>query len=711
MYKKYTTKYAGRTLEVEIGKYAKQANGSVMINCEGTTLLVAATASKEPKPGIDFFPLSIDYQEKLYSVGKIPGGYLKREGRPTDAATLVARAIDRPLRPFFPSELRNDVVIQILVLSVNPDVQPDVLGMIGSVISCMISDIPFNGPIGGVDVGLVDGKVVLNPDYEQRQKSRLYLTLAGTKEKITMIEAGANELTNEEMLNAIKEGHKEIIKVCEFAEKIAKEVGKEKFEIDRTPFLKDDQMVKYLKENYLEEMKEVLEKDGEDKLKLQEGIAKLEEAIIEKIYDEKLLGKDNLNEIPEDIEETELKKIVSDAITKLEKEAVRKLVTEEGKRVDKREIDEVRELTAEVSLLERVHGSALFSRGETQVMSIATLGKLSEEQRLDGIQEEETKRYMHHYNFPGFSVGEAKPSRSAGRREIGHGALAEKALVPVLPSKEEFPYAIRVVSEVLGSNGSTSQASVCGSSLALMDAGVPIKKAVAGISTGLFTKEDGSHVMVTDIQGLEDFFGEMDFKVAGTKDGITAIQVDIKNDGLTYEIIEEAFAKTLKARTMIINEVMNKAIKEPRKEVSKYAPKIAKKQISVDRIKDLIGAGGKNINKIIEETGVEIDIQDTGLVLVYSDDSEKIAKAMEMIEILTHEYVVGEKVKGIVSRITNFGAFIDLGGGREGLVHISKIANRRIDKVEDVLKEGQLVEAKVLEVDEDGKISLDMRNV
>ena len=707
MYKVYNTTYAGKELKIEIGKYAMQTNGSCLVTYDGTTILATAVASEKPKEGIDFFPLSIDYQERLYSVGKIPGGYLKREGRPTDNAILVARAIDRPLRPFFPSNLRNDVVISLLVLSVNQDSAPVITGMIGAVLATMISDIPFNGPICGLDVALIEGKYVLNPTKEERELSKIDLTLAASKEKVVMIEAGAKEATNKEMMEAIKFGHKEIINICEFFEKITEEIGKEKFEIDLEPFRKNEIVKGYIKETEYENIYNILKVHGESKEELGEALKEVKERVLETIVNSE---NEEVKEIVSEYGDI-LESLISEGVTKVEKEAVKHLVIDEGIRVDKRGLDEVRKLTAEAGVLDRVHGSGLFSRGETQVLSIATLGKTSEEQKLDGVEIEEAKRYMHHYNFPGFSVKEAKPTRGAGRREIGHGALAEKALVPVLPSKEEFPYAIRVVSEVLSSNGSTSQASVCGSSLALMDAGVPIKKAVAGISTGLFTKENGEYIMVTDIQGLEDFFGEMDFKVAGTLDGITAIQVDIKNDGLTYEIVEEAFERTLKARTMIINDIMAKAIEKPRENVSEYAPKINKMNIHPETIRELIGPGGKNINKIIDETKVEIDISENGLVLIYGDKLEDMQKAIEMIEILTKRFEVGEQVGGVVSRLATFGAFIDLGSGKEGLLHISKISNERINDVKDVLKEGQLIKVKIADIDESGKISLDARGL
>lgn len=719
----YETKFANKDLKIEIGKLANQTNGSCVVTYDNTVVLATAVASPNPKEGIDFFPLSIDYMERLYSVGKIPGGYLKREGKPTDNAVLVGRAIDRPLRPFFPDELRNEVVISLLGLKVNEDSQPVIPATIGAVVSTMISDIPFKEAIASVDVALVNGEYIINPTKEQREQSILDLTVAGSKDKVVMIEAGANEVTNEQMLEAIKLGHKEIINICEFITNIQKEIGKEKFEIDKTPFIKNELMKEYIKSNYSKNIYNCLKEFGENKESLNENISKVADKIFEDIKGN-IVNKSDL-EITEFLEnnklnfdgslefvkeDSKLKGLINSEVNSVEKYLVKKLVVDENYRVDRREIEEVRQLSAEVGLYDGLHGTGLFSRGETQVLSIATLGKLSEEQRLDGIELEETKRYIHHYNFPGFSVKEAKPTRGANRREVGHGALAEKALIPVLPSKEEFPYTIRVVSEVLSSNGSTSQASVCGSSLALMDAGVPIKKAVAGISTGLFTKENGEYVMVTDIQGLEDFFGEMDFKVAGTVDGITAIQVDIKNDGLTYEIIEEAFEKTLKARIDIINNTMNKAINTPREQVSKYAPQITKMQISPDKIKDLIGPSGKNINKIIEETKVEIDIEETGLVLIYGTDQELTNRAIEMIEDLTRVYSVGDILGGVVSKIATFGAFVTIGSQKEGLIHISKLSNKKVEKVEDVVKEGQLVKVKIIGIDENQKVSLELIN-
>ena len=597
MFKTYETELAGRKLVIETGKMAGLANGSVLVRYGDTCALVNVTASKEPREGIDFFPLSVDFEEKLYSVGKIPGGFLKREGKPSDKAILTSRAIDRPLRPLFPKDFRNDVVVVGTVLCVEQDNSPEVAAMIGAATALAISDIPFNGPTAAVAVGLVDGEIIINPTEEQREKSDLTLTVAATEKKITMIEAGANEVPDNVMLKAIKEAHKEIKKICKFINKIQKDIGKPKFEYPS--FEVDHDVYQFIEDNFKEEMKqEVQEADKETRDKKIDALSDK----IATTYAEKF-GEEMAEEHKSDIAE---------AIYKLEKKCVREMIYFEHKRVDGRALDEIRPLSCEVGLLPRVHGSALFTRGQTQVLSIATLGMISEEQVLDGIDTEESKRYMHHYNFPSYSVGEARPSRGPGRREIGHGALAEKALVPVLPSKEEFPYAIRVVSEVLSSNGSTSQASICGSTLSLMDAGVPIKRPVAGISTGLVTNPDNDedYVMLVDIQGLEDFFGDMDFKVGGTEKGITAIQVDIKCDGLTYDIIKEAFEKTRIARKHILEDVMLPVIGNPRPEISPYAPRIVGTQIKVEKIKDVIGPGGKMINKIIDETGVKIDIEE-----------------------------------------------------------------------------------------------------
>ena len=699
MFKTYETELAGRKLVIETGKMAGLANGSVLVRYGDTCILVTVTASKEPREGIDFFPLSVDFEEKLYAVGKIPGGFLKREGKPSDKAILTSRAIDRPLRPLFPKDFRNDVVVVGTVLCVEQDNSPEVAAMIGAATALAISDIPFNGPTAAVNVGLVDGQIIINPTEKQREKSDLTLTVAATEKKITMIEAGANEVPDDVMLKAIKEAHKEIKKICKFIKKIQKDIGKPKFEYKS--FEVDHDVYEFVESNFKDEMKEKVQE--EDKETRDNNISELTEKI-ENAYTEKF-GEEAFEEHKQDIGE---------AIYKVEKMCVRELIYNEHKRVDGRALDEIRPLSCEVGLLPRTHGSALFTRGQTQVLSVATLGMISEEQTLDGIDTEESKRYMHHYNFPSYSVGEARPSRGPGRREIGHGALAEKALVPVLPSKEEFPYAIRVVSEVLSSNGSTSQASICGSTLSLMDAGVPIKRPVAGISTGLVTNPDDGkdYVMLVDIQGLEDFFGDMDFKVGGTEKGITAIQVDIKCDGLTYDIIKEAFAKTRKARAHILEDVMLPVISEPRKDISKYAPRIVSTKIDVDKIKDVIGAGGKTINKIIDETGVKIDIEEDGQVLIYSTEKDKAQRALEMVEDIVREVEVGGIYYGEVVRIMNFGAFVDLGfGEKEGLLHISQISKERIKNIEDVLHVGDKVTVKVTDIDDQGRINLTMKGL
>lgn len=693
MFKSYSMELAGRELTIETGKMAELANGSVLVRYGETTVMVNVTASKEPRDGIDFFPLSVDFEEKLYSVGKIPGSFTKREGKPSDKAILTSRAIDRPLRPLFPKDFRNDVCVVATVLSVEPDNSPEVCAMIGASAALSISDIPFGGPTAAVNVGYVDDKIVINPTLKQREKSRLKLTVAGTKEKIAMIEAGADEIPDDTMLQAIKEAHVEIKKVCDFISKMKEEIGKEKFEYKS--FAVDASVFEEVSANFKERMyKDVQAVDKEVR---DANMDKLTEDIV--AYFTEKYGEEETAEKMYDI---------STSIHDLEKKCVREMIYNEHKRPDGRKIDEIRPLSCEIDLIPRVHGSAMFTRGQTQVLSIATLGMASEEQILDGIDEETGKRYMHQYNFPSYSVGEAKPSRGPGRREVGHGALAEKALVPVIPSVEEFPYSIRVVSEVLSSNGSTSQASICGSTLALMAAGVPIKRPVAGISTGLVTDPNGSdnYVMLTDIQGIEDFFGDMDFKVGGTEKGITAIQVDIKVDGLTYDIIEEAFARTRKARQYILDEVMLKQIAKPRAEVSKYAPKITNTVIKVDKIKDVIGPGGKMINKIIDETGVKIDIEEDGKVFIYSQDEENSKKALKMVEDIAKDIEVGQIYEGTVARIMNFGAFIELGGGKEGLLHISKISKERIKNIEDVLKVGDVVKVKVIEIDDQGRINL-----
>jgi polyribonucleotide nucleotidyltransferase len=690
---------AGRTLTIETGKMAGLANGSVLVKYGETTVLVNVTASKEPKEGIDFFPLSVEYNERQYAAGKIPGSFQKREGKPSEKAILTSRAIDRPIRPLFPKDFRNDVVVDCLVLSVDQDCSPEVCAMIGSSAALSISDIPFGGPTGSVSVGYVDGEAIINPTAAQREKSLLNLTLAGTADKIAMIEAGAYELKNDVMLDAIKKGHVEIKKICEFINKMKEEIGKPKFEY--THFVVDEAVFDEIASEFGDRMKQDVQTP--DKIERDEKIAKFTEDVIN-WYTEKY-GEE---------EASEKKSAINDAIYKLEKKTVRKLILEEGKRVDGRGIYDIRPLSCEVGLIPRVHGSAMFNRGRTQVLSIATLGMLSEGQTIDGLDESETQnRYMHHYNFPGYSVGEAKASRGPGRREIGHGALAEKALEPVIPSEEEFPYSIRVVSEVLSSNGSTSQGSICGSTLALMDAGVPIKRPVAGISTGLITDENdpSKYVVITDIQGIEDFFGDMDFKVGGTKEGITAIQVDIKVDGLSYDIIAEAFDRTEKARNYILDDIMLPQISAPRAELSKYAPRIITMTINPEKIKDVIGSGGKVINKIIEQTGVKIDIEEDGRIFISSTESEGARRAKEIIENITREIEVGGIYTGKVSRIATFGAFIELAEGKEGLLHISKISKERVNKVEDVFKVGDEVTVKVYEIDDQGRINLTRKDL
>lgn len=698
MFKSYETELAGRKLVIETGKLAGLANGNVVVKYGDTVVMVNVTASKEPKEGIDFFPLSVDFEEKMYSVGKIPGSYTKREGKPSDKAILVSRAIDRPLRPLFPKDFRNDVVVVATVLCVEQDNSPEVAAMIGASAALSISDIPFGGPTAAVNVGLVNGEIVINPTEAQRKVSDLNLTVAGTAEKVAMIEAGANEVPDDVMLEAIKKGHEEIKKVCQFIQKMKDEIGKPKFAYKS--FAVDHDLYEELEKDYTEKMKTAVQEIDKDTRDNNVAVLteEIENALAEKLGEEEFEKR---------------KQEIGEAVYKLEKKCVRDMIFYEHKRVDGRAIDEIRPLSCEVGLLPRTHGSALFTRGQTQVMSIVTLGMKSEEQELDGIDTETAKRYMHQYNFPGYSVGEAKTSRGPGRREIGHGALAEKALVPVLPPVEEFPYAIRVVSEVLSSNGSTSQASICGSTLALMDAGVPIKRPVAGISTGLVTNPENpdDYVMLTDIQGLEDFFGDMDFKVGGTEKGITAIQVDIKVDGLSYKIIEEAFARTRKARQYILDDIMKPVISEPREEISKYAPHIITTQIKVEKIKDVIGKGGETINKIIDETGVKIDIEEDGQVFIYSTDAEMGEKALDIIENIARVVEVGQIYYGTVTRTTSFGAFVDIGGGKEGLVHISKIAKEHIKNVADYVNVGDKVPVKVIEIDDQGRINLTMKDL
>ena len=698
MNKKFETELAGRKLVIEPWRVAELSNGNTIVRYGDTVVMVNVTASKEPKEGVDFFPLSVDYEEKLYSVGKIPGSFTKREGKPADKAILTSRAIDRPIRPLFPKDFRNDVVVVATVLSVEPDNSPEVCAMIGASVALSISDIPFGGPTAAVNVGYVDNQIVINPTLEQREKTRLTLTVAGTMDKVTMIEAGADEIPNDTMLDCIKAGHEEIKKLCKFIKKIKDEVGKPKFEYKS--FATNKEVFDEISENFKARMyQDVQALDKEVRDANMDKLAEDVQAYFVEKYGE---------------EETENKSAdIANSLHDLEKECVREMILKEHKRPDGRKIDELRPLSCEVGFLPRVHGSAIFTRGQTQVLSVVTLGTKSEEQELDGLDEQVAKRYMHQYNFPSYSVGEARPSRGPGRREIGHGALAEKALVPVIPSEDEFPYTIRVVSEVLSSNGSTSQASICGSTLALMDAGVPIKRPVAGISTGLVTdpNDDKNYVMLTDIQGIEDFFGDMDFKVGGTEKGITAIQVDIKVDGLSYDIIAEAFERTRKARKHILDDIMKPVIAEPRADVSKYAPKIINTKISVDKIKDVIGPGGKMINKIIDATGVKIDIEDDGRVCIYSNDGENGEKALKMIDAIAKDPEVGQIYEGKVTRLMNFGAFVDIGGGKEGLLHISKISNKRVEKVEDVLSVGDEIKVKVYEIDSQGRINLSMKDL
>lgn len=692
MNKTFTMELAGRNLTIETGQLAQLANGSALVRYGDTVILSTATASAAPREGIDFFPLSVDYEEKLYAVGKIPGGFIKREGKPSEKAVLTARVIDRPIRPLFPKDLRNDVVVVNTVLSVDQDNSPEIAAMIGTSVALSISDIPFNGPIGGVVLGLVDGEIVINPNAAQREKSDMYVTLAGTSEKITMIEAGAKEVSEEIMMQAVKKGHEEIKKITAFINGIVAEIGKPKFEYQSAELPKELYDAVY--ELAYEELRGAMLTD--DKTVRDERVAALTADIQQKLAET----------FPEG------SALITEAIYKIEKKIVREYILKEGKRVDGRRLDEIRPMSAAVSLLPRAHGSGLFQRGQTQVMTIVTLGSISESQMLDGVDLEEEKRYMHHYNFPGYSVGEAKTSRGPGRREIGHGALAERALEPVIPSEEEFPYAIRLVSEVLMSNGSTSQGSVCGSTLALMDAGVPIKAPVAGISAGLIIDEENPEKFITfmDIQGIEDFFGDMDFKVAGTKKGITAIQMDIKVDGLSYEIIGQALELTKKGRWQILDEVILPVIQEPRKSLSPYAPKMFRMDIDPDKIREVIGPGGKIINRIIDETGVKIDIEDDGRVFVSTPDEEAGKRALAIIEAIAKDVQPGQVFLGKVTKIMNFGAFVEFAPGKEGLVHISKLDNRRVARVEDVCKVGDEMLVKVLDIDKQGRINLSRRD-
>ncbi|MDU1642485.1 polyribonucleotide nucleotidyltransferase [Peptoniphilus harei] len=685
MEKTYTMDLAGSQLKVTIGKVAEQANGACLVQYGDTVVLVTATSSSKPREGIDFFPLSVDYEEKMYAVGKIPGGFIKREGRPSEKATLSARLIDRPLRPLFPEGYRNDVHIVATVLSVDQDHSPEIVAMIGSSIALSISDIPFDGPTGSVEVGYIDGKYIINPNEEERNNSKINLSLAGTKTAIMMVEAGAQEVNESEMLEAILEGHEVIKDICEFVEEISSEVGKEKAEYE--VFKADEEIVAKVKDFGKDLLVNAIRE--KDKVVREENTEKAKEAIREHFVD--------LME--------EHSKDISAAIEEIEVTEIRRGILEEERRPDDRKLDEIRHLSSEVSVLPRTHGSGLFTRGQTQVLSIATLGAISEEQVIDGLGDDKPKRYIHHYNFPGFCVGDTKPSRSPGRREIGHGALAERALLPVIPDSEVFPYTIRVVSEVLSSNGSSSQASICGSTLALMDAGVPIKAPVAGIAMGLI-EEDGVIKILTDIQGLEDHFGDMDFKVAGTRKGITAIQMDIKVEGIKKEILETALDRAKDARFEILDHLAT-TIEKPREELSKYAPIIHMISIDPERIGEVIGAGGKIINKIIEQTGVKIDIDDDGKISILSDSDEKAKEAIAIIEDIVKEIEVGEVYLGKVKKIVKFGAFVEIKKGTEGLLHISEIAHERTNNVEDVLKVGDSVEVKVIDIAKDtGKISL-----
>ncbi len=684
MEKIFSTTLAGRPLVFETGKLAQLASGSVLVRYGDTAVMATATMSAKPREGIDFFPLSVDYEEKLYAVGKIPGGFIRREGKPSEKAILASRVIDRPIRPLFPSDLRNDVTVITTVMSVEQDNSPEIAAMIGASAAISISDIPFAGPIAGVQVGLVDGELILNPTLEQREKSTLQLTVAGTAEKVNMIEAGAHEVPEDVMLKAILMAHEEIKKICAFISEVAAEIGKPKREYER--IVVSESLFEEIRAEFTDKVKAAL--DTNDKTERDERLKPVYEEVYAKYAETEVT--------PEEID---------GVMYKLQKYIVRRWILDEGRRVDGRGLNDIRPLSAEVALLPRVHGSGLFTRGQTQVMSIVTLGAMGDQQMLDGIDTEEYKRYMHHYNFPSYSVGETRPSRGPGRREIGHGALAERALEPVIPTEEEFPYAIRVVSEVLSSNGSTSQGSVCGSTLALMDAGVPIKAPVAGISCGLVTEGD-RFITMTDIQGLEDFFGDMDFKVAGTKNGITAIQVDIKIDGLTPEIIERALNQTKEARIKILDEIMLPCIGEARENLSPYAPKIMTMTIEVDKIREVIGTGGKVIQKIIAETGVKIDIEDDGRVYIATVDQEAGEKAMRIIKGIVSDVEPGQEFTGKVVRIMDFGAFVEFLPGKDGLVHISKLDRKRVAKVEDVVNVGDTIDVRVIEIDRMGRINL-----
>ena len=685
---------AGRTLTVEIGKVAAQANGAALMRYGDTVVLSTATASEKPREGIDFFPLSVEFEEKMYAVGKIPGGFNKREGKASEHAVLTSRVIDRPMRPLFPKDYRNDVTLNNLVMAVDPDCSPEVTAMLGASVATSISDIPFDGPIAGTRIGLIDGEFIVNPTADQQLVSDLALTVASTAEKVIMIEAGANEVPEDKMIEAIFKAHEVNKEVIKFIDRIVDECGKEKHEYEHVDTPEDlwNDMVDFI----------------------------TPEAMEEAVFtDVKQVREENIRQIKEKLEERYAEEhedwlpLIDDAVYKFQKKTVRKMILKDHKRPDGRAINEIRPLAAEIDLLPRVHGSGMFTRGQTQIMTITTLAPLSEAQKIDGLDANVTsKRYMHHYNFPSYSVGETKPSRGPGRREIGHGALAERALVPVLPSEDEFPYAIRTVSETLESNGSTSQASICASTLSLMAAGVPIKKPVAGISTGLVTGDsDDDYIVLTDIQGLEDFFGDMDFKVAGTHDGITAIQMDIKIHGLTPDIIREAISRTKEAREHILTDVMEPVISTPREHVGEYAPKIMQMHVDPDKISEIIGKQGKTINAIIDETGVKIDINDEGRVDICGVDQVMIDRAMEIIRLIVEPVEAGKIYEGEVVRIMNFGAFVQLAPNKDGLIHISKLSKERVEKVEDVVNIGDKVKVKVLEIDKMGRINLALREI
>ena len=693
MVKQFSMELAGRTLTVEIGKVAAQANGAALMRYGDTVVLSTATASEKPREGIDFFPLSVEFEEKMYAVGKIPGGFNKREGKASEHAVLTSRVIDRPMRPLFPKDYRNDVTLNNLVMAVDPDCSPEVTAMLGASVATSISDIPFDGPIAGTRIGLIDGEFIVNPTADQQLVSDLALTVASTAEKVIMIEAGANEVPEDKMIEAIFKAHEVNKEVIKFIDRIVEECGKEKHEYEHVDTPEDlwNDMVDFI----------------------------TPEAMEEAVFtDVKQVREENIRQIKEKLEERYAEEhedwlpLIDDAVYKFQKKTVRKMILKDHKRPDGRAINEIRPLAAEIDLLPRVHGSGMFTRGQTQIMTITTLAPLSEAQKIDGLDANVTsKRYMHHYNFPSYSVGETKPSRGPGRREIGHGALAERALVPVLPSEDEFPYAIRTVSETLESNGSTSQASICASTLSLM-AGVPIKKPVAGISTGLVTGDsDDDYIVLTDIQGLEDFFGDMDFKVAGTHDGITAIQMDIKIHGLTPDIIREAISRTKEAREHILTDVMEPVISTPRDHVGEYAPKIMQMHVDPDKISEIIGKQGKTINAIIDETGVKIDINDEGRVDICGVDQVMIDRAMEIIRLIVEPVEAGKIYEGEVVRIMNFGAFVQLAPNKDGLIHISKLSKERVEKVEDVVNIGDKVKVKVLEIDKMGRINLALREI